>query len=453
MKCLKLLVFLKLLLFIYSYEIKDDSKFYFCSSRIFVSDNRISVSEINLMCNRIFSDNRIIINIQRDLIVNSMGSELDNYYTRDSEEFFIKQCTRLNTSICNYGFLISIYTLGRKVRVTAGSVSKNQISLEKRNHIILSIKNLLSQERYAEGVVKAVDLIQSYSYNSPGNNLPYNGNNYNPNPSYIPPNNNQKSSSSGFWLFFLFIICPMCLCLVYFMYKRSEVSESFHTKTPDYVHDHINKLDILLNDIRSNTPQMLTINKCLICMNQINMIQNSQNFNHFSTTNNDYNSYNNMQSNLVNQDTNHTRFACGHVYHNLCLNNCQLTACIMCPGNVQASMITPNNHDSQIIVESNIKNLIKNLHLIYGRDTLQDYAKTYPSEFSTYNSNLALGLVGVWGITSVATTAIMMSEMNNMNHHYDNYNHHSGYNDVSYNPQISNNYPSHNELDTAEGDF
>jgi magnesium-transporting ATPase (P-type) len=52
----------------------------------------------------------MLILIQNDLQLVSMTGNIDNYYIRDSEEFFNRQCNRLNRSICDYGFMISIYT-------------------------------------------------------------------------------------------------------------------------------------------------------------------------------------------------------------------------------------------------------------------------------------------------------------------------------------------------------
>ena len=134
-------------------DAKDEYKNYFCSGKIYISDPRFNVNEISQICDKISSDYRILINVQEKLNIDAGGSELDNYYTRDSEEFFNRQCNKLKRSICEYGFLISIYTKARKVRITSGSVSKYQVTYEMRNNIINSIRKLLSQNMFLDSII------------------------------------------------------------------------------------------------------------------------------------------------------------------------------------------------------------------------------------------------------------------------------------------------------------
>jgi len=127
---------------------------------------------------------------------------------------------------------------------------------------------------------------------------------------------------------------------------------------------------------------------------------------------------------------------------------------------VNNTITIPNTHDSQLVDESNIKNFISKLHLIYDKNSLEEYSRTYPNEFNSYNNSLALGLVGVWGITAIAGTAIMMSDMhhyNDMNHYSHSYGYQNDYNayNSGYNNQ-NNNYSSYNDnigSNTAEGDY
>ena len=417
----------------------EESKYFFCNGRIYASDPKIDLQDINELCQRINSDYRFLIVIKKNIPdhIPALGVELDNYITRDSEDFFSRKCRDINKKICDYGFMISIYSSVRKVRITAGSVSKHDVTVDMRNNIINSIRNLLSKQEYDMAIFKAIDMLQSYSQ--------YNNNNSNiSNPSYIPPTNNntKKESSSGtsFLLIFVFIICPLFLCCFYYAYKKNTVYSQQGNSAED-IHRHLNEIENLLQDVKRNNPPVMSINKCVICMKQIQMqSQNPNPYNTLSTTQHD----NYMQSNLIVRDPNHTRFACGHVFHNICLNDKNLTACLMCVGNVQSSMVIPNTHEAQVVDEGNIKNLIQNLHLIYEKENLQDYARTYPNEYDSYNNNLALGLGAVWGVTAIATAAYMMSDMNT----YNTYN----ISPTNQNFNNINNY-NNNEMDTAEGDF
>jgi hypothetical protein len=388
----------------------------------------------------------MLITIQKEINI-IQGGDTDNYYTRDTEEFFYRQCNEINKSICDYGFMISIYTAARKVRISAGKVSKNVVTIDNRNNVIYNIKNLLSKERYTEGILQAIALIQSYS------SININNNNYNPNyqpniqpqPQPHPPKND--IGSSNFWIILIFIICPViCIC-IYCMVKNRPQE---HQDTAEDIHNHICKLDHLIKDIRNNSPPIKSINKCLICMQKIHLSVNFNGINNFSTTNNDYyNNQNYVNNNLIINDPNHTRFACGHLYHNFCLNECKLGACIMCSGNVHASMVIPNTHDHHVVDENSVRSFIGQLHLIYDRRCLEDYSRTYPNEFDSFNTTLALGLVGVWGITAVATTAIMMNDINHTGYYND-----SNY----YSSNTYNNYQGgaggfDDNPDTAEGDY
>jgi hypothetical protein len=442
---------------------EENYNYFFCNGKIYASDKKIGLDHINQICEEIIDDYRILILIKKEIQI-IPSTNIDNYYTRDSEDFFIKQCNILNKQICDYGFMISIYTNSRKIKLIAGSVSKNIVSLEQRNNIINSMKNYLAREKYSDAIQIAVGMIQSYS---PLQNWPKSGNNpnyqpnsspdnisYNPNnPMYIPPQKKEEKSSGSFGLIFLFVICPLILCCIYFMFKKDGASETTLSNSADAINVHLNKLEHLLNDIKKNSPPVMSINICLICMQRI---QFQNNLNNFSTSNNDYGYSNNysMQNTLIQNDCINTRYVCGHVYHSHCLNSCNLHNCTMCPTNSQASMTMPNSHDSQVVDENNVKNFIKDLNLIYEKDRLQEYARQYPQEFSNFNKYLALGLVGVWGITAVATAAYMMSEMDNMeNHNNDDLQQHQQYS--NYNNIQTNNYNNfgNDELDTAEGDY
>jgi hypothetical protein len=471
-----------------SYSVKDEKKYYFCKDKIFASYLKISSDDINTICDKLWNDPRILVSIQKDITIGNAREDLDNYYTRDSEEFFLKRCINFKDALCDNGFMISIYTDARKIRLTAGRLSKNTITQEQRGKIINSVKSQLSQEMYAVAIIKIIDLINSQSYYQP----------YQQTTSYRPPSEvivvpsprpREHSSGPGFFVILIFVICP-CLCLcyaLYYCYSKSQQSNYYsQTYTAESVHEHLCKLEKLLKDIKRNDFPHIAVDTCLLCMQQIftNTQFEMNNYNpghhhhHSHNQNTNYpnfnTTYNDMQTGLLPpSDPNVYRLGCGHMYHTNCFTSRNLSSCLMCVGNPQSSVRVPNTSNLQVVNEDNVKTLIQNLRYIYDRETLESYSRSYPNEFDTFNTTLALGLVGVWGITAIAATAIVADSM--MSHNmYDNSGYNQGYgqgynqgynqayNQGNYNQQDQgwNNYNDVNvaggnqiEADTAGDDY
>jgi len=413
-------------------DMKDNQKFYFCSGKIFVNDYDINTNEINRICTKILYDDRILISIQNDLEVNGYSSDMDNYFTRDSEEFFMRQCGRISPTTCDYGFMISLYTRAKKVRITAGRISKNIITASERTKIISSAKSYLSERKYSDAIVLMTDHLKSSSPYISDSTARYD--NYR--------DKKEESSGSSFWTIIIFVICP-CLCCIFCLYRYYQTIDNTNNtsgNTADEVRQHINQLDMLLKQIRNNNPPIISIDQCLLCMNRIQGNNMQNNYNPYSTPND-------MQNNLIMRDDLNTRYSCGHVYHNACLHECNLSSCIMCPGNVHSSQIVPNNNSFQVVDENHVGNLMRNIHRIYDKHELNQYASSYPNEASNYNSSWAWGLAAVGGVAAIAGTAYMLNEMNQPSM-YDSYQ------QPMYNQSNYNNYGSDgNYPDTAEGDF
>ena len=225
---------------------RDNKKYYFCNGNLFDSNYKLSVTDISLLCNKLSQDTRFFITIQKNIPYFS-GKADDNLYTRDTEEFFLQKCKSINSSVCNHGFMISIYTEARKIRITAGNISKNILTVQTRENIISNIKQYLAYDRFYEAIAKAIDLIQS------------NGNNYyNQNkPSVItpiPPRPAPHQSSWGFFSVLIFIICPI-LCIIgaiyYFYNQKQEEEIRVSLKKTGYnchqVPTHLNQIENMLN--------------------------------------------------------------------------------------------------------------------------------------------------------------------------------------------------------------
>jgi len=431
-KILKYLFFISLIHLCILSDQKDKANNYFCLGKMFVSDDDISINDINKICQRIQDENKIMILIREEIDIKGSLSSSDYYYTKDSEEFFLKQCEKIDKNICDQGYMISIYTEAKKIRITAGKISKNVINTEQRKKIIDSGKKYLSDKKYANGVITMIDLIQSFSpYIGPSNNN-------------TNITNNENKSSGSFWIILIFVICP-CLCCFFFIYRHYQTvgENDTHNHIANEVHQHLNQLEILLTQVRSFSPPIMTIDICLICMNKIILGNNCNSNNPYSTTRSD------MQNNLIIKDDLNTKYSCGHVYHNSCLSENKLSSCIMCPGNMHSSIVVPNNSCFHVIDENNVQNFIRNLNLIYDRYELEEYAKSYPNEYSNYNSTMVIGLASVWGVAAIAGTAYMMQDISQPVM-YESY-HRNEYNQPQ---EYGNNYGSGvNLLDTAEGDY
>lgn len=450
-------------------SIRNNSKYYFCNGRIFDPDIKLRTTDLNSICEKITRDDRFLVTVQSN--INTYNMESDSYYTRDTEEFFLSRCSQSNTFMCDYGFMISIYTQARKVRITAGRVSKNIVTVDKRDNVIYAIKPLLSNERYGEAIVKAIDIMQSYNSYSPQSTTKQ------ATTVRVEEPVRRSTSSSGGISFFgilLFVICPcFCLCaLIYYCVMKQPDNQEVIYSNED-VHNHLSELELMLREVRRNNPSIISTDTCLICMQKIYSshtfnnrpfeMENINQSTHFHTTQND------MQNTLIPpQDPNLVRYGCGHLYHRNCLSRHNLSMCLMCMNShyESANQTVINTNCFHILDENNIKSFMQHIHLIYGKERLQEYARVYPNEFDSYNTALGLGLIGVWGITTIATTAIIADSMYSHHNYYDNqggYNqgydqgYNSGYNQAQNptytNSNYDNNYEPSGGLDTAEGDY
>lgn len=497
----------------YSSNPRDDKKHYFCNGYLFDSDYRLSVADITMICNRLATDNRFFISIQKNIPFFS-GKADDNLYTRDTEELFFQKCRYLNTQICNYGFIISIYTEARKIRISAGNISKNIVTVQMRENIIQNIKGFLSNDKFYDAILRAIDYIQSYSNSNfnQGNNKPT---------TIVPAHPTPKKESGwGFWSVLIFIICPiLCICgaIYYFYQQKQEEEQRISIHKTGYncqdVHSHLNKLESMLTSIKYNSPPYLSIDVCLICMTKIlcannynntnnaysppnanqvemnvmnpygNQNQNYNNspyptFNNNNNLNTSNNGYMPGQQNVnpcigQNTDPNNTRFACGHVFHTSCLSKHGINNCMMCNDYYNSSLKVLNTNSTQVVDEYNIKKLMSRIDLIYGAECLKSYGEAYPEEVNRYDAAFGLGLVAVVGITAVAATAIVadsimqnnnsvaynqgyndaVNNTQNMNYNYGNYQNQNNYSYVNNNNQNKNNDSNDNNPDTAEGDY
>jgi hypothetical protein len=374
-------------------ERKENNKYYFCNGKIFDPDIILSSSNINYICSLINNDKSFMINIQKKLSFSFIlnRDEEDQLYTRDSEDMFITMSNRPGINR-EYLSLLSIYADAKKARLTFG-----KYSTAKRNvrTILSKISPYLSDKKYLDAIVTAIDMIGYEDYNN--------------------------KSSGGVNIFVIIIIIITILICAFIIYSvtiknKQEVNNQYeytdNSHNSSMVYNHLHKLQNMLKKMKKNSPPIISTKKCLICMEKMKL-KKGKSF--------EMNNFNEMNSNLIFQNDNTlTRYNCSHLFHTSCLQRHQLYYCIMCNTNITI----PNNSFTQVVDENNINSVIKNIHKIYNKELLEDFAKSYPDD---YNYLATFGLIALWGLTAVATVAILDSAINNYEYNsYNNYERDSG---------------------------
>ena len=405
-------------LFINSYIKEDIRSGIFCDGKIHDSNNYLTTEEIYSLCSVISFDQRYLVFIKSGLI-----SKIDAEFTKDTEMTFNSYCKDY-PSFCSNGFLIFLYVNDKKVRIHAGSLVRTQISISDREYIIEYMKPYLQRRQYGIAIEKSINEIRkSVKYIPPTTNIP------------PPTNNNRPQQSSGISTFFLLImiLCPICLCIcciVAMMRNRQEKAD--HT-----VYEHTNLLMNLLNEVKVSCTRNKIIGFCLVCTRS------------FPSFNPDFPS---MQNNFQCSDD-VVRFQCGHLYHNSCLLNHGINQCLMCGNHPSALTRVPNFAEyRQEVSEVQLVNFMQKLNQIYSKQQIEEYYQSYPDHRCQVESNFGITMVACFGITALATGAILASTMDH--HHYDNYNHYGNYHDNNYNNNYDNNnyYQGNQNAYSRDGD-
>ena len=406
-------------LFIYTKQglLNYDSRNFYCNGRIYSDNNGLSISEINSLCSKITSDDRYVI-----LFTNQDRFSDEKSYTYNSEDFFSTRCYS-NLINCKYDFAICIYLWGGKVIITSGSIAKNVVNQGNRMNIINNMIVYLRNQEYYTAIQSALTEISKIYYQNGGKR---------------GTSTHQGGHSTFVTFFFILILCCCCFCC-YFIYQNQQKSneeltytqiienqnDGSYTVNQNYtydqslkIHNHLNALEKIIQEINQNNPPIKITNMCLICMQSII----------------------NTPGTLENGNT---RFACQHFYHNDCLSRYNLHSCLMCKDiNDNASITVNNYHDTQEINEEQVKNFIKNIQNIYPPQELKIYAQRYPQEYNNFNDGLMLGLLASsWSMPPVIVVN------NGPGYGYNNY---DGYNN-NYNQQ--NMYGGDPNPDSAIGGF
>lgn len=395
-----------------------DTRYFFCNNRIYMDNNLIRLEDINLLCNAMTRDDRFVI-----LFTQSMSYRDEQSYLINSENFYTQYCISTSKG-CDNGFAVSIYLKGGKVIITSGRKSKTIVTVNQRTNVINSMIPYLSNGEYYQGLYLGINSLSKY-YAANG------GGRY---------DSGTKSSSVGGavkFLFFLVIICACVFCCYYYYHSQKEEEDKLvyentevipnnnfsnaSNANADKIHMHLSFLEEIINQIRLNDPQMKTTDCCLICMQHI------------------------LNTPGILESTT-TRFGCQHLYHNTCLTRHNLNFCLMCEEQGDLCRSTqPNNYNTQVLYENNVKNFIKNLFRLYQKQDIIVYTKVYKEEYNNFNDGLMLGLL--------ASTWMMPHPMYYGPGYYGG----GGYYPPQYygdgNVYSNNNYNSDPNPDSAVGNF
>ena len=433
----KIFIFISLIYFSISY----DTQYFTCENKIYCDNSFLSFNDLNNLCSTLLSNNRYIIFVSNKLIYPD-----DNSYTVLSENFFKNYC--VNTAYgCKNSFGIFIYIQSGKILIVAGQNVKAYVNKQNRLNVIQTIIPYLQNNNYYTGLEVGIQNLEKI----------------------LRLNSNESSGGmSFFWIILIILGLGLCLYCVFKssekiinqeneIYNNNEINNDLNAQLYENnnnnnyivsnvnnnsleIHNHLIKLQNLINIIRQNSPPIIKINQCLICMQEIFLNNNNINYNNNYEKSNyiEMNNINDVNNNNNSNDIINCRFACQHIYHNSCLIKHNLNYCIICcnNNNENYNIKISNNSTFQILNEENIVSFAKNLNLIYNKNELNVYIQNYPNEFDTFNTSLFLGLTSAWGI--VATTALLMND----------YNYNNNYNE--YNNNYNNNYDNNN-VDTIGG--
>ena len=385
----------------------------FCQQKIYMDFQGLTTPQIDFLCNQITQNSRFVI------LLTTSYNFMDNYsYTLTTQNFLQSQCAFTYQS-CDYVYAIAVYANVGKVIITSGRFAKASSAL--RAEAINTMIVYLKSGDYYNALNRAVTMLGNSEITviSGGGST----------------TTTVTRSSFGFFSVLIFIICPIIciLCICYFACKKQAdqeldsplVGEPGNSVTSG-IHFHLCQLEDLIKEIRKSSPPIISINKCLICMQQITVYppinQPQSQYIEMKKVNVEIENNAMTPSQTVtvsiNQnapvDDNNTRFACQHVYHTKCLALHRLSCCLMCNENINSRETVPNTIDTQVIDEGHIKAFIKNLNFLYDQKELNEYATYYPSEYDTFNTTLLLGLGTAWGIGLGSQTVYV----NNYNYNY-----------------------------------
>ena len=380
----------------------------YCDKRILDDDNILSNDEIEILCSRIQTDDRFILNIRRALEIPNIQL-LNEHYTNANTEFFSNSCHNLN--ICENGFLISVFTLMKKIRITSGSEIRKIATDAILIKAVEIMKPFLIKNDFLNAFLEAFSFLKAYKLKKDQND------------DHNPDSVEQISNSKSFFFYLVIFIVLGSLC--YFLYmlylKQMEEHELRNTTvtiktTPKAIYNHIYQLENLIKESQNVSP-IIRVDYCLICFNSLSHHDNYNNYSNSQTKGQStfelrdisYKSKyqtiidsndNNYQTRLINNLNNdfskrenlnlndNKKFECEHIYHSLCLSLLHINNCLLCSDSNKPSKVLSNKivNNFNIVNEQQLYNFIRNFKHVYSKKQIMEYINNYPDQFNKFNN-------------------------------------------------------------------
>ena len=399
-----------------------NDNYLFCDNQIY-SYNILKQSDINKLCQELNKNKIFSIFLTKIENYNNFNYD-ENYFSENCNIFFKTYNKNQNNGIglCIYILNEESNTANGKIRLITGKDLHDYLTDYIKKNILNNLSVGLRDKKYFDTLIRMIDYINMIVYDE----KEHNNNNHN---NHEINDNNNENHGFLFKFFFYFLLPLGIIAGVYYYYIKNMNKNNNNNNNnnqndfpllnnyPNYneinnnnliakniddsniiykIRNHIFELENLIYQIRKSNPPILSIDKCLLCFSPI-IINNSQNiemtnFNNIITNNNNFNNNNNIEPINI-------RFQCQHIYHTKCLKLHNLNICFMCigPDNAYKNVI-PNNYNTQIIDERQIKNLIINFNAIYNVELLKEYIKTFPEEFNKLNIEFNYEIKNYWNV-------------------------------------------------------
>ena len=351
-----------------------------CEGHIYDVNERLSETKLSEACNiaknGLKNGQLIIFRYQKNVEVKN--NNIDSSCDKDNEEFRKAHCDKY----CSDTIIISVFFEYKKIRITTGNNLTKKVDFQAKNKIIEALGKELKKGFPEDGFNAAAKLTSNYIANfisKPKTPLPHSTTK-----KVVKVYKNDQSSSFLPILISIIFLAVICVCMYFIISKQQEaevkisreayqpVSNSDEKNESEKIHNHVNSLlNYIKDDIKKNTPPVTSIDKCIVCVNELNPNWKQEEANaiqHGFTTV------------VTTSACNIERFSCGHFYHKKCLTDKKLNECIMCTCNVNRVEVFPSYKYYNTISEENVQNAIKNLDKMYKKDELKLYAQNYKQD-------------------------------------------------------------------------
>ena len=390
----------------------------YCKDNLYIDSDKINSNEISQLCINMTNENFHLFFIDNIIFESENNTEYSEY------SFNLYNKTIINSSDDDYA--IFIFNIGQKIilineeEIENDENKKNNLNIYK-DEILYQIRN----ENYLIALKLAI-----FRFNEGKNKL-------NTGDFYIKTVNNNPNKGINitsivkeelytyrdyikicFELIFVIVVIIFC----FYFYKRrrnpnyTPVSMTSSLIEKDDVTSDINKTLIKVEDlfkqIENDKNKTITSELCFICMKPINNIKSGK-----------YIEMSNMEDNNINKNLNinstkdFITYSCGHSFHTFCLKKNNIDFCILCYNQDSTDsyqLLNSNEVTQGAIKETQLRNFVQNLYIIYDKKDLLETYRKYPSICHTLNSCLLITLPNSWKYAKNITSNPNMNN-NNVN--------------------------------------